>query len=196
MVLQIRRLRPDAIITNHDTTSGHGHHQATGRIVLQAFDAAADPAQFPEQLKEASVWQVQRLFVRSRGGDATQGFTIDPNEKDPVRGTTYAQQALAGLQKHATQGPWPQSVPANGGRISRYALVKQAAKSPAVPADAKTPLDGLQLPEQISSRLTPPTIEGKPLTEFSERRLEVLVALINARRRAAFTGRLGGEQDG
>jgi LmbE family N-acetylglucosaminyl deacetylase len=187
MVLQIRRLRPDAIITNHDTTSGHGHHQATGRIVLQAFDAAADAKQFPEQLAEAGVWQVQRLFVRARGGDATQGFTIDPNEKDPVRGTTYAQQALAGLQKHATQGPWPQSVPANGGRISRYALVKQAANSPAVPADAKTPLDGLQLPEQISSRLTPPTIEGKPLTEFSERRLEVLVALINARRRAAFT---------
>jgi len=187
MVLQIRRLRPDAIITNHDTTSGHGHHQATGRIVLQAFDAAADPAQFPEQLKEAGVWQVQRLFVRSRGGDTTQGFTIDPNEKDPVRGTTYAQQALAGLQKHATQGPWPQTVPANGGRISRYTLVKQAANSPAVPADAKTPLDGLQLPEQISSRLVAPTIEGKPLTEFTDRRLEVLVALINARRRGAYT---------
>ena len=95
MVLQIRRLRPDAIITNHDTTSGHGHHQATGRVVLQAFDAAADPKEFPEQLKEAGVWQVQRLFVRSRGADAPgQTFTIDPNESDPVRGTTYAQQAL------------------------------------------------------------------------------------------------------
>src|SRR5687767_8597831 len=88
MVLQIRRLRPDAIITNHDTASGHGHHQATGRIVLQAFDAAADPKEFPEQLSEAGTWQVKRLFVRSRGADAsTQGFAIDPNEKDPVRGT-------------------------------------------------------------------------------------------------------------
>src|ERR1044071_2552245 len=67
MVFQIRRLRPDAIITNHDTTSGHGHHQATGRTVLQAFDAAADPKQFPEQLAQAGAWQVQRLFVRSRG---------------------------------------------------------------------------------------------------------------------------------
>jgi LmbE family N-acetylglucosaminyl deacetylase len=187
MVLQIRRLRPDAIITNHDTTSGHGHHQATGRTVLQAFDAAADPKQFPEQLNEVGTWQVQRLFVRSRGGDAAGGFTIDPNEKDPVRGTTYAQQALAGLQKHATQGPWPKTVPANGGRISRYALVKQAANAPALPADAKTPLDGLQLPEQIASRLVAPTIEGKPLTEFEDRRLEVLVALLNARRRGAYT---------
>lgn len=190
MVLQIRRLRPDAIITNHDTTSGHGHHQATGRTVLLAFDAAADPKEFPEQLSEVGTWQVKRLFVRSRGADVTtQGFAIDPNEKDPVRGTTFAQQALAGLQKHATQGPWPKTVPAGGGRISRYALVKQAANTAALPAEAKTPLDGLALPEQIGSHFVAPTIEGKPLTEFVERRLEVLVSLINARRRGAFTGR-------
>ncbi|HEY0366528.1 MAG TPA: PIG-L family deacetylase, partial [Pyrinomonadaceae bacterium] len=53
MVLQIRLLRPDVIITNHDTTSGHGHHQATGRTVLAAVDAAADPKQFTEQLAQA-----------------------------------------------------------------------------------------------------------------------------------------------
>ena len=47
MVLQIRKLRPDVIITNHDASNGHGHHQATGRTVLAAFDAAADPTQFP-----------------------------------------------------------------------------------------------------------------------------------------------------
>ena len=188
MVLEIRRLRPDVIITNHDTTSGHGHHQATGRMILQAFDAAADPKEFPEQLKEAPVWQVQRLFVRSRGGDAgAQTFSIDPNEMDPVRGTTYAQQALAGLQKHATQGPWPKTVPAGGGRISHYTLVKQAANAPALPANAKTPLEGLKLPEQIASHMVAPTIDGKPLTEFIDRRLEVLVSLMNARRRGAFT---------
>src|SRR6201988_490362 len=188
MVLQIRRLRPDSIITNHDTTSGHGHHRAAGRVVLQPFEAAANPKELPEQLNEVGVWQVQRLFVRSRGADAPgQTFTIDPNETDPARGTTYAQQALAGLQKHATQGPWPKTVPAGGGRISRYTLVKQAPNSPALPANAKTPLDGLALPEKLSSRFVAPTIEGKPLTEFVDRRLEVLVALINARRRGAFT---------
>src|SRR5918997_2941744 len=92
MVLQIRLLRPDAIITNHDTSSGHGHHQATGRVVLQAFDAAADPKQFPEQLAQAGPWQVQRLFVRSRGQTepTAQVITIEPNETDPVRGVTYA----------------------------------------------------------------------------------------------------------
>ncbi|HLM24241.1 MAG TPA: PIG-L family deacetylase, partial [Pyrinomonadaceae bacterium] len=192
MVLQIRLLRPDVIITNHDTTSGHGHHQATGRTVLQAFDAAADPKQFPEQLAQTGTWQVQRLFVRSRGqADATsapaQVVTIDPNETDPVRGITYAQQALSGLQKHATQGPWPQTVPPGGARQIRYSLAKQAASAPPVPANAKTPIDGLTLPEAVSAKLVAPTIEGKPLTEFVDRRLEVLVALLTARRRGTFT---------
>jgi LmbE family N-acetylglucosaminyl deacetylase len=197
MVLYIRRLRPDVIITNHDTTSGHGHHQATGRTVLQAFWDAGDPKQFPEQLSQVSVWQPQRLFVRSRGpvGPETpttkegppQVVTIDPNEMDPVRGMTYAQQALAGLQKHATQGPWPRTIPASGARVIRYNLVRQTTTAAPMPADAKTPLDGLRLPEPLATRFVAPTIDGKPLTEFLDRRLETLVALINAKRRAAFT---------
>ena len=192
MVLQIRLLRPDVIITNHDTTSGHGHHQATGRIVLQAFDAAADPKQFPEQLSQAGVWQVQRLFVRNRGqaegtSATPQIVTLDPNETDPVRGVTYAQQALAGLQKHATQGPWPKTVPAGGARQIRYGLVKQAPSATPLPANAKTPVDGLQLPEAVASKFVAPTIEGKPLTEVLDRRLELLVSLLSAKRRGVFT---------
>lgn len=188
MVLQIRLLRPDVIITNHDTSSGHGHHQATGRMILQAFDAAADPKQFPEQLSQAGVWQVQRLFVRNRGqGEAQSIVTLDPNETDPVRGITYAQQALLGLQKHATQGPWPKTVPAGGARPIRYGLVKQAPAAAPLPANAKTPVDGLQLPEAIASRFVAPTIEGKPQTEFLDRRLELLVSLLSAKRRGIFT---------
>lgn len=188
MVLQIRLLRPDVIITNHDTTSGHGHHQATGRTVVAAFDAAADPNQFPEQLAHTGTWQVKRLFVRLRGEPAAgaQIITLDPNETDPVRGITYAQQALSGLHKHASQGPWPKTVPASGARPLRYSLVKQAANVAALPANAKTPVDGLVLPEAVASKLAPPTIESKPLTEFVERRLEVLVSLLNAKRRGAF----------
>jgi LmbE family N-acetylglucosaminyl deacetylase len=189
MVLQIRLLRPDVIITNHDTTSGHGHHQATGRTVLVAVDAAADPQQFPEQLAQAGTWQVKRLFVRNRGeaGAGAQLVTLDPNETDPVRGITYAQQALEGLHKHATQGPWPKTVPAGGARPIRYGLVKQAANTPPLPANAKTPVDGLILPEAVAAKLVAPTIESKPLTEYIDRRLEVLVSLLNAKRRGVFT---------
>ena len=196
IVLQIRLLRPDVIITNHDTTSGHGNHQATGRMILQAFDAAADPKQFPDQLAQAGVWQVKRLFVRSRGqvesttSDGQQAtpqiFTIDPNETDPIRGTTYAQQALAALQKHATQGPWLKTVPAGGARPIRYALAKQAQGVAPLPANAKTPIDGLTLPEPVVAKLVAPTADGKPLTELVDHRLELLVALLSAKRRGVF----------
>src|SRR3954471_16620160 len=116
MVQKIRELRPDVIITNHDTTSGHGHHQATGRLLLEAFDVAADPQKFPDQIKGAvTPWQVKRVFVRGFGRrQAAQTdaavVTIDPNERDEVRGTAYAEQALAALQKHQTQGPWPKTI--------------------------------------------------------------------------------------
>ena len=196
MVLQIRLLRPDVIITNHDTAGGHGHHQATGRALQQAFFDAGDPKVFPEQLAQAPAWQPQRLFVRSRGGQTEvragpeappQFITLDPNEMDPVRGVTYAQQALSGLQKHATQGPWPKTVPPGVARPIHYSLVKQVSSAAPLPANAKTPVDGLRLPEQVEATLVPPTIEQKPLTEYVDRRLEVLVSLLNARRRGAFT---------
>ena len=194
MVFQIRRLRPDAIITNHDTTSGHGHHQATGRLILQAFDAAADPKQFPEQLNQVAVWQPQRLFVRGFRRDTQANvqvtqkqFTIDPNETDPFRELTYAQQALAALQKHATQGPWPKSIAPGGGRIIRYNLVREAPGAGPLPDSAKTPIDGLRLPDAVSNAFTVPTIDNKPLTEFVDKKDEVLVSLVNARKHGAFT---------
>lgn len=170
MVLQIRRLRPDVIITNHDTTSGHGHHQATGRLVQEAFDAAADPARFPEQLSAGGlrVWQPQRLFVRVRSESAAGNRTavdeaqragtlvsIDANERDAVRGLTYAEQALRALQRHASQGPWPQTVPAGGVPPVRYRLVRSSKQAAPLPPNAPSLLSGMRLPEAIAGRLKP-----------------------------------------
>ena len=206
MVLQIRKLRPDVIITNHDTTSGHGHHQATGRLELEAFDAAADPKRFPEQLKDGlTTWQVQRLFVLAGfgGGPANAApkpdqeprlVTIDPNEQDPIRGTTYAQQALAALQKHATQGPWPKTVAdmarfrnSADGRLPsiRYRLTREAKGAAALATDAHNFLDGLRLPDGIAKQLEPPTINGQPLTASIDNRTLVLEQLKAYRRKHA-----------
>ncbi|MBV9958033.1 MAG: PIG-L family deacetylase [Acidobacteria bacterium] len=192
MVFEIRRLRPDVIITNHDTTGGHGHHQATGRLVLEAFDAAADPKRFPEQLKEADVWQVQRLFVRMsyEGGAATKALdeeavragkvvTVNRNEQDPVRGMTYAEQALHALQQHASQGPWPQTLPKDGWPPIRYRLAREAKGAAPLPSNPNTVLDGLRLPETVAPLLAPPTIEGKPLTDFVSQPERVFAALKN-----------------
>jgi len=199
MVLKIRELRPDVIITNHDTISGHGHHQATGRLIIEAFDAAADPKRFPEQLDKLKPWQAQRLFVRifgsgSGNADKSPGpdktFAIDPNEIDPIRGTSFAEQALAALQQHATQGPWPKSITEllKARRIEvgklppiRYRVLREAAGVPPLPPDAATPLAGLELSETFTAAVAPPKIDNRPLTDFIDRPDRVLAALVDWR---------------
>src|SRR5438128_2445619 len=184
MVLEIRKLRPDVIITNHSVLNNdHGHHQATARLELEAFDAAADPNRFPEQLKDGvTTWQVQRLFVRKRGNQAVQNpdrqgggeqiVTIDPNERDPVRGMVYAEEALRALQKHATQGPWPKTFAEYANRfrafsgqqggtpgqlpLIRYALVREAKGAAALSVkDSHNFIEGLQLPDDLAKQLQP-----------------------------------------
>jgi LmbE family N-acetylglucosaminyl deacetylase len=198
MVLQIRKLRPDVIITNHSTTSNdHGHHQATARLVVEAFEAAADPAKFPEQLKNGvTTWQVQRLFVRQRGAQAppanAQLVTIDPNERDAVRGTLFAEQALSALQQHATQGPWPKTfaeftarfraVTGQAGAtgqmpLIRYRLEREATGTDAVPKDSHNFLEGLRLPLAEASELSTPTIDSQPLTDFLDQPARIIKAL-------------------
>src|ERR1700760_3777901 len=53
VVWVIRNFQPDVIITRFppDSRAGHGHHSASAVLAHEAFDAAADPNQFPEQFK-------------------------------------------------------------------------------------------------------------------------------------------------
>jgi LmbE family N-acetylglucosaminyl deacetylase len=65
MVWVIRRYRPDVIILCFTGTSrdGHGHHQASAIIGKEAFEVAADPTRFPEQLRYVQPWRARRLAV-------------------------------------------------------------------------------------------------------------------------------------
>ena len=206
MVLQIRKLRPDVIITNHSVTNNdHGHHQATARLELEAFDAAADPKRFPEQLKDGvTVWQVQRLFVRAGRSNQPQAdtspvVTIDPNEFDPIRGKIYAEEALEALQKHATQGPWPRTFAdmlrfrnAQDGKLplTRYVLVREAKGASVMPKESHNFLDRLRLPGWVEAKVEAPTLDGHPLFEFVADRGRALDALLAARKKgyAALSG--------
>jgi LmbE family N-acetylglucosaminyl deacetylase len=197
MVLKIRELRPDIIITNHNTTSGHGHHQATGQLILEAFDAAADPQRFPEQLRGGlQVWQPQRLFVRmgapgaAAAGRAPEGeapreagvISIDRSEADMVRGMTYAEQALRALQQHASQGPWPKTLPAGWATPIRYRLVRSAKGASPLPPDARTFMHDLRSARMLTDDLTPLAAQALDATGTSD----ILGALIRARKDGGF----------
>ena len=108
----IRKFRPDVIITRFPTTGegGHGHHTASAILAGEAFDAAADPARFPEQLTHGvSVWQAKRLlwntfnFGNTNTQDDSQ-FKLDCGDYNPVLGKSYGEIAALSRSQHKSQG--------------------------------------------------------------------------------------------
>ncbi len=64
-VLAVRRERPQIIVATFvgGITDGHGQHQVSGEIAQEVFKAAADPAVFPEQLKDGlQLWQPLAVY--------------------------------------------------------------------------------------------------------------------------------------
>jgi len=123
LVRVIREVKPDVIITNHDTTHGHGNHQALGILALEALDAANDASKFTDQINGGlETWQVKRLFLRCGKDDAD--VTINVGEYDQSRGYSYAQIASEGFKLHKSQGM--------GGNVERgnvynyYKLIKSS----------------------------------------------------------------------
>ncbi len=73
-VRHIRTVRPDVLVTmSPEGTGGGQHHQVSAVIAAEAFKAAADPARFPEQIRDGlRPWQVRKLY-RPLGGFGGRG---------------------------------------------------------------------------------------------------------------------------
>ena len=111
VVLAIRRFKPDVIICRFPTTGegGHGHHTASAILALEAFDLAADPTKFPEQLKYTEVWKTKRIFWNTFnfGGTNTTSpdqLTIDAGAYNPLLGLSYGEVAANSRSMHKSQG--------------------------------------------------------------------------------------------
>ena len=124
VVWVIRKFKPDIIITRFPTTGegGHGHHTASAILAGEAFDAAADPNKFPEQLKYVSVWQAKRLLWNTFnfGGNNTtrdDQFKIDCGVYNPILGKSYGEIAAESRSRHKSQGF---GVPAQRGKSFEY----------------------------------------------------------------------------
>lgn len=111
VVYIIRKFRPDVIITRFppDARAGHGHHAASSILAQEAFDAAADPKRFPEQLKEVQIWQAKRILWNTYnfGGNNTTApdqFKIDVGLFNPLLGKSYGEIAADSRSNHKSQG--------------------------------------------------------------------------------------------
>ncbi|HMQ80256.1 MAG TPA: PIG-L family deacetylase [Ignavibacteria bacterium] len=110
IVYMIRVLRPDVVITNHDTITTkpdrqHGNHQACGITIFEAFDKAADYRYHPEQLVNGiEPWQLKKLFFRSFDSTKADLYKIDISKTISDGKTTIAEISRDALFQHKTQG--------------------------------------------------------------------------------------------
>jgi LmbE family N-acetylglucosaminyl deacetylase len=68
VVRVVRTVRPIIIASSFvgGPTDGHGQHAVSGLTAQEAFDAAADPTKFPEQIKEGlQPWRAAKVYART-----------------------------------------------------------------------------------------------------------------------------------
>ncbi len=125
VVWVIRKFKPDVIIVRfpEDSRAGHGHHAASGILAREAFDAAADPTKFPEQLTQGvTVWKAKRMLWNTFNFGSTNTtsenqFKMEVGTYNPLLGKSYGEIAALSRSQHKSQGF---GVPAQRGSVTEY----------------------------------------------------------------------------
>ncbi|WP_212004292.1 PIG-L family deacetylase [Chitinophaga sp. HK235] len=124
VVWMIRKFQPDVIICRFpaDSRAGHGHHTASAMLAAEAFTAAADPKQYPEQLKYVQPWKTKRLLWNTFNFGNTNTISEDQFKEDVgtynyLLGKGYGEIAAESRSQHKSQGF---GVPAGRGSSMEY----------------------------------------------------------------------------
>jgi LmbE family N-acetylglucosaminyl deacetylase len=119
----IRTYKPDIVMPSfRDVDTQHGHHRAITQLSLKAFEDAANPNVFPEQIKKGlSPWQVKKLYLPAETKEQTT-TSFDIGIYDPIYGMTYPQLGEKSRYLHKSQG-MGRDIPAEP-RIINLQLVK------------------------------------------------------------------------
>ena len=117
VVWVIRTFQPDVIVTRFDELPpNHGHHTASAILAREAFAAAADPARFPEQLRDGvrqsedavRPWRATRLLWNvSTWTDKPvpkDALPLDVGAYDARLGLGYGELAALSRSQHKSQG--------------------------------------------------------------------------------------------
>ncbi|PYQ21627.1 MAG: hypothetical protein DMF79_07690, partial [Acidobacteria bacterium] len=131
----VRLTRPEVIVTMNPAPSpgNHGNHQYAARLAIEAFQAAADPSRFPDQLRKEGLgpFRVKRIFRSGASGSGPQGPDCPSTFKkeDPTEtvasvwqgtmsrrfGKTWAQIGEGAAREYVSQGWSGLSLPAEAG---------------------------------------------------------------------------------
>ena len=114
VVRVIRTFRPDVVVNRFPTTGegGHGHHTASAILSVEAFEAAGDPARFPEQIAAGlRPWKPRRLFFNAFRFRPDQPRSVPPGSVsadlgayNALLGRSYTEIAAQARTMHKSQG--------------------------------------------------------------------------------------------
>jgi LmbE family N-acetylglucosaminyl deacetylase len=120
----IRTERPLVIVSRFqgNQRDGHGNHQTAGLLTQNAFEAAASPSMFPEQIQAGMrPWQAKKLFIGGMREDEDWTVRVDTGQYSPWLGESFDNFARMGLsfQRSQTGGRLTPSSGANYGYYKR-----------------------------------------------------------------------------
>jgi LmbE family N-acetylglucosaminyl deacetylase len=107
VVTVVRAFRPQIIVAVFSGTprDGHGHHQVSGILAREAFDAAADTVRFPRSATLGlGAWVPAKFYRAQRFNPSEATLSMNVGELSPFRGMTYAEIASVSRSQHLSQG--------------------------------------------------------------------------------------------
>jgi len=113
VVRVIREFKPDVILTRFppDERAGHGHHTASAILAQEAFDLAAIPTVYPDQVAKFGTWQVSALYTNTGRwwnqtiNESTPGIlSMNVGTYNTLLGKSYSEIAAESRTQHKSQG--------------------------------------------------------------------------------------------
>lgn len=108
----VRSFRPHVIVSVFSGTprDGHGQHQAAGIMAREVFEAAGDPARFPDQLERgveawapAKLYESRRRFFGGAVGADPDAMLVETGGLDPLLGRSLFQLSMESRSQHRSQ---------------------------------------------------------------------------------------------
>ena len=152
-VWAMRKVQPDIVINRFSTDTTvdtHGHHTGSAILSNEAFDAAANPSVYPEQLAYFKPWQPKRLFCNQtwwfygnqdtfkKVAEREKFVSIDAGVYLPTKGKSNDEIAAESRSMHRCQA---MGMLSSRGSNLEYLQVLKVAKGESRPV--KDPFEGI-----------------------------------------------------
>lgn len=141
VVRVVRAFRPHVVVAFFSGTprDGHGHHQLSGILAREAFDAAADTVRFPVAAYGLP-WTPAKFYRSARQQPDSATLRVNTGAYDPLVGRSWYEISAESRSQHKSQGF---GVLQRKGVVYAYLRREGARTGPADPRAERSLFDGV-----------------------------------------------------